>query len=70
MSVYTVKAAKHLHTAERLKEIAEHLPQNALSRELDDKETLVLFAVSQLLMQVSVDEMKAAQSLIEESHDA
>ena len=70
MSAYSVKAAEHLHTAARIAEIAEHLPTNALSRELDEKETLVLFAIRQLLLDVSTDEIRAAQSLVQEIHDA
>jgi hypothetical protein len=63
---YTSKASEHLHTASKFAEIAEQLPDHPLHRELDERETLVLMAIRQILIDTSKNEIKIAQSLVSE----
>jgi hypothetical protein len=63
---YTSKASEHLHTASKFAEIAEQLPDHPLHRELDERETLVLMAIRQILIDTSKSEIKIAQSLVSE----
>ena len=65
---YTSKASEHLHTASKFAEIAEQLPDHPLHRELDERETLVLMAIRQILIDTSKDEIRLAQSLVGEIH--
>ena len=67
---YTSRASEHLHTASKFAEVAEQLPDHPLHRELDERETLVLMAIRQILIDTSKSEIKIAQSLVSEIEGA
>jgi len=67
---YTSRASEHLHTASKFAEIAEQLPDHPLHRELDERETLVLMAIRQILIDTSKSEIRIAQSLVSEIEGA
>jgi hypothetical protein len=63
---YTSRATEHLHTAAKFAEVAEQLPSHPLHRELDERETLVMLAIRQVLIDTSKSEIKIAHSLVAE----
>ena len=63
---YTSRATEHLHTAAKFAEVAEHLPNHPLNRELDEREKLVMLAIRQVLIDTSKDQIRLAHSLVSE----